>query len=418
LIIKAGTLIDGTGTGAVNSKAIIIRDNSIESIADWSDIDSAAGDQTIDLSNHTVLPGLIDCHVHPTFNGEPNYLELAYTKSGPYRTLMGQKNVTRDLMAGFTTVRALGERSHADIALRDGIRDRLFLGPRIVACGQAISVTGGHGDLWLAPGFHFEEGLSGIVVDGVDEFRKAARIQLKYGADVVKLLLSGGFISVGGESGMRYMTAEEIRAAAEEAHLWGKKLSAHSHGDESSRVAIENGVDTLEHGTFMGKDPAVIDLMVEKGTFWVPTLSITSAPPEHRDRLPEFFLRKQGEAQEYSLKTFEIALKAGVRIAAGSDTGAPGVYHGQNARELELMVRAGMSEMDVIVAATRVASECCDLSDQIGTIESGKLADIIAVEGDPLSDITALKKVGFVMKEGEVVKDSSSMRTAHGGERN
>ncbi len=404
-IIKTGTLIDGIGQEPVRDKVIAIAGQSIAKIVDAPAAEFGPDVEMIDLSHCTVLPGLIDCHVHPSFNGEPNYLDMVYTKSAPYRTLMGQANSMKDLMAGFTTVRALGERSQVDIALRDAINTGIIEGPRIVAAGQAISVTGGHGDLWLAPGFTFEEGLAGMVVDGPDQFRKAARVQLKAGADVVKLLLSGGLMSVGGSPGMRYMNPQEIKAAADEAHLWGKKLSAHSHGHESSRVGVENGVDTVEHGTFLSKEPAVLHMMAEKGTFLIPTLSVIVPSVDDVKGMPEFFLRKKREAEEFALKTFETALRAGVRIAAGSDTGGPGACHGNNARELELMVKAGMSNMDALVAATGVAGECCGVEQVTGTIAAGKSADIIAVNGDPLTDITAMSDVIFVMKEGKVFKN-------------
>ncbi len=403
-VIKPGRLIDGTGNEPLTGKAITITGGSIATVVDEESVASDATVEEIDLSDCTVLPGLIDCHLHPTFNGEPNYLELVYTKSIPYRTLMGQANGMKDLLAGFTTVRALGEKSQVDIALREAVRNGLIQGPRIVAAGQSISVTGGHGDLWLAPGFSFEEGLSGMVVDGPDQFRKAARTQLKAGADVIKLLLSGGLMSAGGDPGMRYMTPEEIKAAADEAHLWGKKLSAHSHGHESSRVGIENGVDTLEHGVFLSKDPELFDIMAERNIFFVPTLSVIVPPIGNANAMPEFFLRKKREAEEYALKTFEMALRAGVRIASGSDIGGAGAYHGNNALELELMVKAGMSCMDAIVSATKTASDCCGVERVTGTIEPGKSADIIAVKGDPLSDISVLRNVRFVMKEGNVVK--------------
>ena len=211
-------------------------------------------------------------------------------------------------------------------------------------------------------------------------------------------------MSAGGDTGMRYMTPDEIRAAAEEAHLCGKKLSAHSYGNESSRVGIENGVDTLEHGTFLSKDPELIDMMVERKIFWVPTLSVTMPPVENPKAMPEFYLRKRREAEDYAFKTFGMALQAGVCVAFGSDAGALGAYHGNNAFELELMVKAGMSHMDAIVSATKTASECCGIEHLTGTIEPGKSADIIAMKGDPLSDISVLRKVSFVMKEGNVVK--------------
>ena len=338
-----------------------------------------------------------------SFNGEPNYYDIVIKQSVALRTLTSLRNVQRDLEAGFTTVRVMGEKSHLDIALKVAINEGIVKGPRIVAAGQNITVTGGHADLWLAPDISYTEGLGGIVANGPEEFRKAARMQLKYGADFVKLVVTGGVMSEGGDPGMPYLSPEEIRAAVDEAHRLGKKVAAHCHGAAGARISIEAGVDTIEHGTLLIKDPEIIHLMAKKRVFLVPTLSAMGSPPGEGESYA-FYARKSAEIRQYAMESVKYALKAGVPIATGTDAGSPGNRHGENARELEFLVQAGMSEMQAILAATKVASECVGLEDKTGTLEKGKFADLIAVKGDPLSNISILRGVNFVMKEGEVIK--------------
>jgi len=403
-LIKAGRIINTNGAKPLEDGVILVNGKKIDYMGAESEI-SEIPSTIIDLSEYTVLPGLIDCHLHTSFNGEPNYYDVVLKQSAPYRTLTSLRNVQSDLDAGFTTIRVMGEKSHLDIALKNAINEGIVAGPRIVAAGQNITVTGGHADLWLAPDIEYKQGLGGVIVDGPEEFRKAARIQLKYGADLIKLVVTGGIMSSGGDPGMPYHSSEEIKAAVEEAHRLGKKVAAHCHGATGARISVEQGVDTIEHGTYLIKEPDVIDLMAEKNAFLVPTLKATILHKEEVDSLPDFYVKKTKEAQGYAIKSVKYALKKGVRIAAGTDAGSPGNKHGENAQELELLVRAGMSEMQAILAATKVASECVGLENEIGTLEKGKYADIIAVKGDPLSDISTLMNVKFVMKEGKIYKE-------------
>ncbi|MBU6997670.1 MAG: amidohydrolase family protein [Theionarchaea archaeon] len=403
ILIKAGAIIDGTGAAPLKDSTILVEGDTITSVGG----NHGNPDTVIDLSEYTVLPGLMDCHVHTSFNGEPNYYDIVLKQSTAYRTLTSLRNVQNDLMAGFTTVRVMGEKSHLDIALKNAIQEGVVAGPRIVASGQNITVTGGHADLWLAQDIQYKEGLGGVIVDGPEEFRKAARIQLKYGADLIKLVVTGGIMSAGGDPGMPYHSAEEIRAAVEEAHRLHKKAAAHCHGAEGARISVEQGVDTIEHGTYLIKEPDVIDLMAKKGAFLVPTLKATILHEDEIEGLPDFYVRKTREAQGYAIKSVQYAMKKGIRIAAGTDAGSPGNRHGENAEELEMLVKAGMTEMEAIVAATRTASECLGIQNDVGVLEKGKRADIIAVRGDPLSDISILKTVPFVMKEGKIFKEVS-----------
>jgi len=403
-LIRAGRIIDGLGGKPLENKTIRIEGKRIQSVINEKESCSDQTNEIIDLSGYTVLPGLFDCHVHTSFNGEPNYYDIVLKQSVAYRTLTSLRNVQQDLEAGFTTIRVMGEKSHLDIALKKAIEEGIATGPRIVAAGQNITVTGGHADLWLAQDIQYVEGLGGIVADGPEAFRKAARTQLKYGADFIKLVVTGGVMSEGGDPGMPYLSYEEIRAAVEEAHRLGKKVAAHCHGVAGAKLSLEAGCDTIEHGTLLIKDPRVIDLMAEKRIFLVPTLSTMASSPQEGEPTYAFFLKKIQETRQFAMESIRYAIKAGVPIATGTDAGSPGNHHGDNARELEMLVQAGMSPMDAILAATKASSECVGLEDQVGTLQGGKYADLIAVKGDPLSNISILKNVAFVMKEGQIVK--------------
>ncbi len=408
ILLKAERIIDGTGGAPLEGAVIAVEQGRIGYIGAEDGLEKKPEkkpEKVLSLPGMTLLPGLIDCHLHTSFNGEPNYHDIVLRQSAPYRTLTSLRNVQSDLMAGFTAVRVLGEKSHLDIALKRAIEEGVVQGPHIIASGQNITVTGGHADLWLAPDIRYEQGLGGTIVDGPEAFRRAARYQLKYGADLVKLVVTGGIMSAGGDPGMPYHSPEEIRAAVRVAHQLGKKVAAHCHGAAGARICIEEGVDTIEHGTYLIDCPEVLDMMAERGTFLVPTLKATILHEEKADQLPDFYVRKTREAQGKAQESVRYALKAGVRIAAGTDAGSPDNRHGENARELEMLVEAGMTAMEAILAATATASRCVDREDDFGTLEAGKLADVVGVRGDPLSDITLLQDMTFVMKEGEIIKE-------------
>jgi imidazolonepropionase-like amidohydrolase len=406
-MIKASNIIDCQGRQPRQYKNIVIEGKTIKWMGDEDQYNGQRPDSIIDLSGYTLLPGLIDCHLHTSFDGEPNYYDIVLKQTTPYRTLKSFHNALKDLKAGFTTIRVMGEKSHLDIALRDAIEEGIVEGPRVVAAGQNITVTGGHADLWLTPEIKYTEGLGGIIVDGPEAFQRAVRIQVKYGADLIKLVVTGGIMSAGGDPGRAYIRPEEVQAAVNEAHFLGKKVAAHCHGAPGARIAVEAGCDTIEHGIYLAKDPDVIELMAEKKVFLVPTLS--ADVPQHKDLkdLPDFYIKKRLEARKYRQKSFQAALDAGVPIATGTDAGSPDNHHGDNATELELMVGAGMAPIDVIIAATKVSSACVGLEAKIGTLEVGKFADIIAVKEDPVANISALKNVAFVMKEGTIYKDET-----------
>ncbi|HHV78609.1 MAG TPA: amidohydrolase family protein [Firmicutes bacterium] len=402
--IKCKALIDGTGRPPVQDAAIVVRDNLIEQVGTASNVQAPPQAELIDLQSMYVCPGLIDAHVHTSFNGEAEYWDIVLKQNTAYRVLTSLRNVNADLLAGFTCVRCLGEKDHLDIDLRNAINRGIVQGPRIVAAGQNITVTGGHADVNLAIDITCPQGLGGVIVDGPIEVRKAVRQQIKAGADLVKLLVTGGVMSEASVPGIQHMSFEEIAAAVEEAHRLGRKVAAHAQGTEGIKEAIRAGVDTIEHGHFL--DQEAVDLMVERGVFYVPTFAAAywMTVGEIAKRIPPYAARKAREASEAHARSFEMARKAGVKIVCGTDAGSPGNRHGANAVELELLVQHGMTPMEALLSATRVASECLCISQTVGTIEPGKLADLIAVEKNPLEDIRAFKEVRFVMKDGEIVK--------------
>ncbi|HHY34274.1 MAG TPA: amidohydrolase family protein [Firmicutes bacterium] len=403
-IIKCGTLIDGTGRPPVRAAVIVVSGNTIEDVRELATAELPAEAELIDLSGFYVCPGLIDAHLHTSFNGEPDYWDIVLKQNTAYRTLVSLRNVNADLAAGFTTIRCLGEKDHLDIDLRNAIRNGIVQGPRVVAAGQNITVTGGHADVSLAMDIVCPQGLGGVIVDGPDEVRKAVRQQVKAGADLVKLLVTGGVMSEASVPGVQHMSYEEISAAVEEAHRLGRRVAAHAQGTRGIKEAVKAGVDSIEHGHFL--DQEAVDMMAEKGVYYVPTFAASywMTVGEIAERIPPYAARKAKVAAEAHARSFEMARKAGVKIVCGTDAGSPGNRHGSNAVELELLVEHGMSPMEAIMSATKVAAECLGVDSLVGTIERGKLADIVAVKKNPLEDISAFRDVLLVMKDGQVVK--------------
>jgi imidazolonepropionase-like amidohydrolase len=352
----------------------------------------------IDLSNSTVLPGLIDCHTHLTFDPSHNgYPALGI--STPREALYGAKNAKVTLEAGFTTVRNVGAHGFADVALRDAIDAGDVPGPRMDTSGPGIGVTGGHFDnSLLAPEFHFS---SDSIADGVAGVTTKVREEVKYGADVIKISATGGVLSKGDSPEATQFSDEEIRAIVAEAHRLGRKVAAHAHGAAGIKQAVLAGVDSIEHGSFI--DDEAIRLMKEKGVYLVPTLYLSDWFLENyqRMRVPEFMVEKARVVMPAARRNIATAFKAGVKVAFGTDAA---VYpHGLNAREFAVMVKLGLTPMQSIQAATVNAADLLGWSDRVGSIEAGRFADIIAVNGDPLSDVSTLEHVTFVMKGGQVV---------------
>lgn len=403
--IRAGTLIDGNGGAPVRNAVIVIRGQRIEAVG--ANVAVPRGARVIDLSSATVLPGFIDSHVHLAGRpiGEGDWVHDYVTDSPADNAIYGVANARRTLMAGFTTVRNVGAAGFADIALRNAINAGRVPGPRILAAGHALGITGGHcDDNGHVPGlFGHEPGPLEGIADGPEQIRQAVRIQVKYGADVIKFCATGGVLSQGDEIGAQQYSEDEMRVIVETAHLLGRRVAAHAHGTEGIKAAVRAGVTSIEHGSLL--DDEGVRLMVEHGTWLVPTLMAGEAVggPDAERRLPAWTYAKGRRAYEGMQHAIRIAVQGGVRIALGTDAG---VYpHGQNAREFELLVRmGGMTPMQAIQAGTMNAATLLGMEHDVGSIEAGKFADIVAVNGDPLADITVLQRPVFVMKSGDVVR--------------
>jgi len=423
IIIRGGTLIDGRGGPPLEDATLVIRDGVIAEVKGagevrWTDGTKGPGepegpagpsDLVIDARGKTVLPGLIDCHVHLMGDGNPDILR-ALKKTVPRYTLEAAVHARRTLEAGFTTVRDAGGEALVDIALRDAVRDGLVPGPRMLVSGLPLTTTGGHGDPFWPPALEFKHRR---VVDSPDEARKAAREELRNGADVIKLCATGGVMTERSIVTSRCMTVAEMQAAVEEAQNVGARTLAHAHGTQGVKNAILAGVDSIEHGMYLTDE--VIELMLERGVFLVPTLAAVHRILANAEKagMPDWVVSKCREHGEAHRASFRRALAAGVKIAMGTDAATPYNFHGENALELELMVREGMTPMQAIVAATGRAAECLGLEEKLGTLEPGKLADVIVVDGDPLADIRCLQdktRIVLVIKGGAIAvrRDSTA----------
>ncbi len=398
IAIKAGRLIDGLSNAVITNAFILIEGDKITAVGPNVTVPASA--EVIDLKTATVLPGLIDCHTHVT--GQPsNYYDDVFRKSHLDEAVTAHLYARRTLDAGFTTIRNLGAGEFVDVALRNAINRGEIVGPRMVCATMAIGATGGHGDLnGFSPYLKFES-LS-RVADGVDEIRKKVRYQIKYGADVIKLIATAGVLSEEESVGAPQYTLEEMKAAVDEAAMWGKKVAAHAHGTEGIKRAIRAGVASIEHGSFL--DDEAIQLLKERGTYLVADIYNDDYILAEFAKLgyPAKIIEKERQVGRTQRESFQRAVKAGVKIAYGTDAG---VYpHGGNGKQFVHMVRWGQTPLEAIKAATSNAADLLGWSDRVGAIAPGRFADIIAVEGDPLKDISELERVKFVMKGGVVYK--------------
>jgi imidazolonepropionase-like amidohydrolase len=355
----------------------------------------------IELPNATLLPGLIDAHTHLTF--EPNFGYQQLGISIPKEALIGAKNARLTLEAGFTTVRNVGANGYADIALRDAINEGLVPGPRIMASGPALSISGGHCDQNLLP-YEWHAKSDGAA-DGVEGVQHKVREIIKYGADVIKICATGGVLSKGDDPRASQYTLEEMKAIVADAHRLGRKVAAHAHGAQGIAWAAEAGVDSIEHGSYI--DDEGIRVMKEHGTYLVPTQYLADWMRENATRigLPAMYAEKMKSVTAVSRQNVTKAIHAGVKIAFGTDAA---VYpHGLNAHEFAVYVQMGMTPLEAIRTATVNAADLLGW-DKIGSLEAGKFADIIAVDGDPTKDVTLLQSPVFVMKDGVVYKQAAS----------
>jgi imidazolonepropionase-like amidohydrolase len=400
IALKAARLFDGTSDRVITNAVVVIDGTRIQSVGGAI----PAGAEVIDLGDVTLLPGFIDAHTHLTAEGGDNYYRdyfEGFMRHPAEQALLATVFARKTVEAGVTTVRDVGASDYVDVALRNAIASGTIPGPRMLVAVRAISATGGHGDGDAIPPARNvpQPGPIDGICNGADQCRAAVRFQIKYGADVIKAMPSGGVLSLNDPVENPQLTREEMEAIVDEAHQWGRKVAAHCHGDAAAKIAIAAGVDSIEHGTFL--QPDTLALMREKGTYLVPTLLAGETVKGKLDSFPPSIVSKAKAAIASRDALFRNALKAGVKIAFGTDSGVS--VHGVNAREFALMTSLGMSPAAAL-RTTANSATLLGMDDRLGTIAAGKLADIIAVPGNPLTDITATERVSFVMKEGKVVK--------------
>jgi len=410
-VVKAARLFDGKSSALVTPGLLVVTDGKIIAVGPKST--SPAGAEVIDLGDATLLPGFIDAHTHLTSmyseDWKQNTLDTLQ-KTVAEQALDASANARITLMAGFTTVRDVGSRDYLDVGLRNAVRDGVVPGPRMLVTVHALGSTGGHCD--FAGGFR--AGLFGResdpldgVINGPDQARYAVRLDHKYGADIIKVCATGGVLSLTDDVDTPQLTQAELDAIVDEAHALRRKTAAHAHGAEGAKRAIRAGIDSIEHGSFL--DDEALDMMKQRGTYLVPTLIAGESLKEKMDKglyLPPAIAAKARAALAARSQMFQHALAKGVKIGFGTDAA---VYrHGRNGEEFHLMVDLGMKPIDALRSAALTDAELLGLADQIGTLEPGKLADIVAVPGDPLENIRQTEHVLFVMKEGVIFRNDRS----------
>ena len=407
-VIHAGALVDVESGEVLGQRTILVEGETIAALEDGF-VDPEEGDTLIDLSRHTVLPGLMDMHVHLTSqqSGAASYLER-FQESPADATVKALIHAKRTLLAGFTTVRDLGGETSAILAVRNAINRGDMPGPRIFAATASLATTGGHGDRTngMRADLQGDPGPRQGIVNGIEDARKAVRQRYKEGADLIKITATGGVLSLAKSGQNPQFTEEEIRAIVDTATDYGFMVAAHAHGAEGMKRAIRAGVTTIEHGTYM--DEEAFELMKEHGTYFVPTISAGNFVAEKAavpGYFPEIIRPKAAAIGPVIQDTFAKAHRAGVPIAFGTDCGV--CPHGSNGEEFLFMVEGGMAPMTAIQSATTVTAKLLGIWDETGSITAGKAADLIAVEGDPIADVTRLQDVRFVMRSGQVHKSAA-----------
>ncbi len=400
VVLHAARLFDGTTDHVVSPGVVVVEGGKIAAVG--SDVPTPAGVRVVDLGDATLLPGLIDAHVHLTAEASDNWYKDftdGLLQLPPEQALRAVPHALRTLQAGFTTVRNVGATNYVDVGLRNAINAGIIPGPRMLVAVYAIGSTGGHGD---APPFDPNvvepSGPLQGVCNGPDECRAAVRYQIKYGADVIKVMPSGGVLSLTDPVDAPELSQEEMNAIVSEAHSWGRKVAAHCHGDAAARVAIAAGVDSIEHGSFL--QPATLQLMKQKGIYLVPTLLAGETVGAKADKFPAAIGAKAKAALAARTDMFRNALKAGVPIAFGTDSAVS--PHGQNGKEFALMTSLGMTPAAALQAATLSAAKLLGVDATLGTLQAGKIADVVAVPGNPLTDIHVMERPVLVMKDGKV----------------
>ncbi len=407
--IHAGRLID-VANGAVQTEmTIVIEEGKVASVQNGyvepESLGKANELTVVDLKEHTVMPGLMDMHTHLMMQHHKKvYSEKFFMNEADF-ALRSTVYAKRTLMAGFTTVRELGDNGTNSVSLRKAITEGWAVGPRIFTAGKSLATTGGHADPTNGTKGAFKRDAGPVdgVINGVEDARKAVRQRYKDGADLIKLTATGGVLSLATNGQNPQFTTEELETIVEIANDYGMTVAVHAHGTEGMKRAVMAGVNSIEHGTYM--TPEVMELMKERGTYLVPTLMAgawVAEKAEEDDYFPAVVRPKAAAIGPVIMRTFAKAKAAGVKIAFGTDSGVS--PHGENAREFELMVAGGMTSMEAIQAATIEGAKLLNVEDRLGSLETGKLADIVAVKGDPIDNISLMKKIAFVMKEGKIYK--------------
>ena len=394
-VFKNAVLIDGYGGTPLTDAVLAVKDDIILFAGKAEGYSYPDKAEIIDLLGKTIIPGLIDCHIHMDLHGMSDTNDENYVED-KLRAIRTARNMEKTLQQGITTIRNAGSVNHIDFAVKAAVKDGWCMGPRIITSGQIISMTAMGNDYFK--GMYME-------ADGVDEIRKAARIQLKAGADFLKVMATGAYMNPGGVPGAVQFNLDELQVIVEEAEKLGLHVAAHAHGAQGVINSVQAGVRTIEHGSFI--DERGIDLMLEKNVYLVPTFAAGYHILKHAESegIPEFMIEKNIEMRKIRGKSIQKAIDAGVKIAFGSDAGTTHNYHGTNAMELILYVNEGfMSPLEAISSGTRIAAEAIGIADQVGTLEQGKLADLVIVNGDLTKSLDPLlDRVDEVYKEGKRV---------------
>lgn len=405
VVIKAARLIDGTGKAEITNAVVVINDDRITAVGTAAQVQIPAGAKVIDLGDVTLLPGFIDAHTHVIGRvlGDPEGSNAPVTDYDAFGAIIGTRNAKNLLFAGFTTIRNVGAPKFDDMALRKAINEGWVPGPRMMTAGSAIGITGGHCDEnGYKPGL-MDGTIRNGIANGPEEVRAAVRYQVKYGADVIKTCATGGVLSEGDAVGATQYTYEEMKALVDEATKLGRRVAAHAHGTEGIKIAVRAGVTSIEHGSFLDEEGA--KMMAERGTYLVPTMMAGEAVEKLAKSgvLKGLIAEKALAAAAAMRNAARLAHKYGVKIAFGTDSGV--IPHGTNAHEFSLMVEwGGLSPMESIMAGTMNAATLLGWEKNIGSLETGKYADIVAVPGDPLKDIHKMETPSFVMKGGLIYK--------------
>ena len=412
IALKAKRIFVATGDRHIRDGVVIVRGDRIAAVGPAASTATPAGATVIDLGDATLLPGFIDTHTHITGQRSSEWhrdVVEGLRRGVPETTLRAAHFARRTLQAGFTTIRNVGSSDFVDVGLRIAIDKGLVPGPRIVAGGHSLGARGGHCDATGYPEGRFgtEPGLAKGIASGASGFRDAVRYQIKYGADVIKICATGGVLSLADAVDTPQLTRDELKALIAEAHRLDRKVAAHAHGDKGARLAVEAGIDSIEHGTFLGRQ--TFAMMKRKGTFLVPTLMAYEGVDPERSKFPPEIAAKARAAIKGRAVSMKLAIAMGVEIALGTDAGV--VPHGDNATEFRLMVKYGMSPAAALRAGTENAARLLGRQDSVGTLRPGLFADIVAVPGDPLVDIAKTERVVFVMKGGVVVRRGAAAKS-------